>query len=99
MFWLKLEAILMGPPSSEIVFNQYHDWNDQVDVPEAAAIRRENLRQYLAETIETATLLVVGEAAGPWGCRFSGVPFTGERQFLDSSFPFSGNWSSKIVPN
>ena len=32
------------------------------------------------------------------GCRFSGVPFTGERQLLDPSFPLSGQRSSKAVP-
>jgi hypothetical protein len=98
-FWLKLEAILLSQPSTATVFNQYRDCNDQVDGPEAAAIRRDNLRKYMAKATESASFLVVGEAAGPWGCRFSGVPFTGERQLLDTSFPLSGHRSSKRNPN
>ena len=82
-------------PSTNIVFNQYRDNNDQVDLPNAATIRTMNLRCYMAEATETASILVVGEAAGPWGCRFSGVPFTGERQLLDPSFPIHGERSSK----
>lgn len=97
-FWLKLEAILTNLPSTATVFNQYRDRNDQVDVPEAAAIRTENLRTYMAEATESASFLVVGEAAGPWGCRFSGVPFTGEKQLLDSSFPLRGDRSSRTMP-
>jgi len=98
-FWVKLEAILTSLPSTATVFNQYRDSNDAVDLPEAAAIRTENLRRYMAEATESASFLVIGEAAGPWGCRFSGVPFTGERQLLDPSFPLSGRRSSKANPN
>jgi hypothetical protein len=100
-FWRSLEAILTAVPSSDTVFNQYRDRNDQVDVLDAAAIRAENLRRYMANAIETASILVVGEAAGPWGCRFSGVPFTGEKQLIDPSFPLfplRGNRSSRTIP-
>lgn len=98
-FWDSLAAILTTAPSTNIVFNQYRDRNDQVDLPDAATIRTGNLRRYLAEATETASILVVGEAAGPWGCRFSGVPFTGERQLLDPSFPLHGERSSKTNPD
>jgi hypothetical protein len=97
-FWQSIEASLMTMPSTNTVFNQYRDCNDQVDIPNAATIRTENLRRYMAEATETATILVVGEAAGPWGCRFSGVPFTSEKQLLDPSFPFHGNRSSRTIP-
>ncbi len=98
-FWYRLEGILTAVPSTDIVFNQYRDYNDQVDLPNAATIRRMNLRNYLSTAIETVSILVVGEAAGPWGCRFSGIPFTGERQLLDPSFPFHGERSSKDNPD
>jgi len=98
-FWHSLAEILTAVPSTNIVFNQYRDNNDQVDLPNAAIIRIVNLQRYLAEATETASILVVGEAAGPWGCRFSRVPFTGERQLLDPSFPIHGERSSKTNPN
>lgn len=96
-FWQNLEAILTAEPSTNTIFNQYRDHNDQIDVPDAATIRTENLRRYVAEATETASILVVGEAAGPWGCRFSGVPFTGEKQLLDPTFPLRGERSSKTI--
>jgi hypothetical protein len=96
-FWQTLEMILTAEPSTNTIFNQYRDRNDQVDVSDAATIRTENLRRYVAEATESASILVVGEAAGPWGCRFSGIPFTGEKQLLDPSFPLRGNRSSRTI--
>lgn len=98
IFWRSLKAILTKAPSTNTVFNQYRDRNKDFDVPRAATIRIENLRRYMAEATKTASILVVGEAAGPWGCRFSGVPFTGEKQLLDPSFPLHGECSSKTKP-
>jgi hypothetical protein len=97
-FWRGFEQCITSEPSSATVFNQYLDCNDKVDLPEAPSIRRANLKNYMENAMRTASVLVVGEAAGPWGCRFSGVPFTGERQLLDPSFPLSGQRSSKAVP-
>ncbi|HIJ76742.1 MAG TPA: uracil-DNA glycosylase [Deltaproteobacteria bacterium] len=97
-FWRMLQANLTAVLSTNTIFNQYRDCNDQVDIPDAATIRTENLRRYMFEVTETASILVVGEAAGPWGCRFSGVPFTGEIQLLDPSFPLDGNRSSRKIP-
>lgn len=99
MFWHSLAGILTALPSTNIVFNQYRDCNDQVGLPDAATIRTMNLRRYMEKATETASILVVGEAAGPWGCRFSGVPFTGERQLLDPLFPIHGKRSSKTNPD
>ena len=98
-FWHSLEGILAAVPSTDIVFNQYRDYDDQIDLPIAATIRMRNLQRYLAEATKTASILVVGESAGPWGSRFSGIPFTGERQLLDPSFPFHGERSSKDNPD
>lgn len=97
-FWGNLEVMLTESRSTSTVFNQYRDRNDQVDLPDAASIRVENLRLYMADATSTASILIVGEAAGPWGCRFSGVPFTGEKQILDPHFPVHGKHSSKTFP-
>jgi hypothetical protein len=62
------------------VFNQYRDVHPGLDRPGAAAIRRHNLRRYL-EAFAGARFVLVGEAAGYAGCRFSGIPFTCEAQW------------------
>lgn len=49
-----------------------------LDLPGAARVRTCNLLTYLA-TRREAELLLVGEAPGYRGCRFSGIPFTSER--------------------
>lgn len=63
------------------VFNQYRDIDLRFDRADGAAIRRRNLRRYL-EAFSGASYLLVGEAAGYAGCRFSGIPFTGEVQVV-----------------
>lgn len=59
-----------------------------LDRTDAAARREANLRDYLASR-DHSPLLLVGEAPGYRGCRFSGIPFTSER-----SLP-SDRWSSR----
>jgi hypothetical protein len=44
-------------------------------------VRCHNLRRYL-ETFAGARFVLVGEAAGYAGCRFSGIPFTCEAQLI-----------------
>jgi uracil-DNA glycosylase len=63
------------------VFNQYRDLDPELGVTGAPAIRRRNLRHYM-ESFSGASYLLVGEAAGYAGCRFSGIPFTGEDQIV-----------------
>ena len=65
----------------EGVFNQYRDTVPALELVEGAAIRRQNLCRYL-EVFASASYVLVGEAAGYAGCRFSGLPFTGEAQIV-----------------
>ena len=68
------------------VFNPWHDHDRQNDIgPEAPAIRRENLRRYLGERVGHARLLLVAEAAGYQGAKFSGIAMTSERQLAAAS--------------
>jgi len=62
-------------------FNQYSEVHPALDRPGGAAVRRRNLRRYL-ETFADARYVLVGEAAGYAGCRFSGIPFTCEAQLV-----------------
>ncbi len=67
---------------SSLAFNQYRDVHPELDRPTGAEVRRQNLKRYL-ETFDQRSgvrFVLVGEAAGYAGCRFSGIPFTGEAQ-------------------
>ena len=85
---------LYDEPAGDRSFNPYRD-TDVHDGPEAPARRRANLEAALAAVGDRPDVLVVAEAPGPWGCRFSGVPFTNERQLLDPAFPVAGTPTSE----
>ena len=93
--WDFLDKQVFLIPSTATIFNQYLDVNSTFDLPNADKIRRENLRKYLECFQQKPKYLLIGEAPGPWGCRFSGVPFTSEAQLCRTELPFSGRQSSK----
>lgn len=72
---------LLQAYQGEGAFNQYRESDPSLERPGGAAIRRRNLRRYL-EAFSVASYVLVGEAAGYAGCRFSGIPFTGEAQIV-----------------
>ena len=76
-----LFELLAARASSENVFNQYRDVDPALDRPDGAALRRHNLWLYL-QRFAGARYVLVGEAAGYAGCRFSGIPFTSEMQLV-----------------
>jgi hypothetical protein len=65
----------------ERAFNQYRDVHPELDLPDGVAVRLHNLHRYL-EVFAGARFVLVGEAAGYAGCRFSGIPFTCEAQLI-----------------
>ena len=96
----KIESIIarsvFSVESLEDQFNLYKDCNTDVDLPSAPKIRRKNLRNYLKSFADVPESLVVAEAPGPWGCRFSGVPITSEEQLCKGMLPFVGQQSSNF---
>jgi uracil-DNA glycosylase len=97
-FWSFLEQAVFPTPSllegNKPLFNLYKALNPQFDLPQAAAIRRANLFNFLESLPEQPPILLVGEAPGWHGCRFSGLPFTSEAQLSSGSLPFQGQLSS-----
>ena len=81
-------------PSTNVLFNFYRDEVRGLDVIGAARIRQQNLRNYLRSFPVKPRILIVGEAPGPKGARFSGVPFTSERLYAERALPFAGRKSS-----
>lgn len=92
--WEAIAGAVLERPSTADLFNPYRDRVDGLDRPDAVAVRRANLRAYLAAYRRPPALFLLAEAPGPWGCRFSGVPITAEAQLLDPGFPLSGGRSS-----
>ena len=81
-------------PSKQL-FNFYRENNVAHDLPDGNQIRRENLLHYLDSFESRPSMIVVGEAPGHKGLRFSGIPFTSEVQLVTNIFPFSGKQSSR----
>ena len=77
------------------LFNPYNQTHPDLDLTCGDQIRRQNLQNYLQSFQETPTNLILGEAPGWRGCRFSGVPFTSETQILSGTLPFPGMQSSR----
>jgi hypothetical protein len=75
-----LRLLYRGPrgPVSGVV-NPYREAFPELDGPAAARRRRENLEAYL-ERVGAPRLVLLGEALGFRGGRFSGIAFTSERQ-------------------
>jgi hypothetical protein len=66
------------------VFNPWSEIDPLDRTDNAAAHRLRRLKQHLACR---PTLVLVGEAAGYQGCRFSGMAFTSERLLLEDRIP------------
>jgi hypothetical protein len=85
-----IEQAVFTFPSSERLFNPYRDEDPALDIPGAAAVRRANLLASLAALRRRPEVLVVGEAVGFRGARFSGVPLVSERMLAAGSCGFPG---------
>lgn len=96
--WGLFEEEVFPFHSTDELFNQYSNNDLRFDLPRGNEIRRENLLNYLRSFLRRPTVLIIGEAAGPWGCRFSGIPFTSERLLLSGVLPFEGRQSSNHDP-
>lgn len=90
-----LEDGVFTIPSRAELFNPYRDFDSELDVDDASRLRRANLEAYIRAFGPAPKVVVLAEAPGPWGCRFSGVPITSESQLLDADFPISGEKTSR----
>lgn len=91
-----IEGFCNGLAAARIgrTFNQYRDAGPD-DVPDAPALRRANLRAYLAERGD-ADVVAIGEAAGYQGMRWSGIAFTSERDLLRWGDPFRPTCKKRV---
>ena len=74
---------LAQTPAPENCVNPYAENHAQIDATaQGALIRRRHLRSYLAKRRDTTKLLLIAEAPGYQGARFSGIAMTCERHLL-----------------
>jgi hypothetical protein len=90
-----VEARLFDIPGGPTAFNPFHDLDAELDLADAVERRRANFGAYVRAYDAYPEVLLVAEAPGPWGCRFSGVPVTSEAQLVDPDFPINGVQSSR----
>jgi hypothetical protein len=91
--WRYIEKEIFPFQTSGCIFNQYSQITEH-DLPDGHTIRRQNLRNYIRHFESPPTILLLGEAAGYLGCRFSAIPFTSEAHLL-MGIPVSGSTSSR----
>ena len=83
-------APLFEVPCEARLANPFTAADARLDAPGGAATRRANLLASFVALAPRPRLLLVAEAPGPHGARFSGVPLVSEAQLLDPDFPFDG---------
>ncbi len=66
----------------ENVFNPWADFDPDYDVAYARSIRKAQLERYLVRRLDTARILLIAEACGYQGGRFTGIAMTCERMML-----------------
>ncbi len=67
------------------VFNPWRDHDPDNDLgPDAPTRRASHLSRYLNERLDHARILLIGEAPGYQGAKFSGCAMTSERRLLES---------------
>lgn len=71
----------------ENVFNPWKDIDKNYDVKNAPELRCNNLKKYLKDR-KDAKYVLIAEAPGYQGCRFSGIPMTSERMFCKCKYEF-----------
>jgi uracil-DNA glycosylase len=76
------------------LFNPWSEQSDHESNPDGALGRRERLKSHLS--CPEPRILLIGEAAGYQGCRFSGIPFTSERLLLEGKIPRVDKLASRI---
>ncbi len=96
--WDYIEEEIFPFTSTDNLWNPYLGEDPEFDIKHAATIRRNNLKNYLKSYSKNPDFILVGEAPGPWGCRFSGIAFTSERQLIEGQLPFEGQASSTFAP-
>ena len=78
---------LAAVPATETLANPYATERPDLDKHGGAAQRRGNCERYLRTFADSPPrLVIVGEAAGYQGCRFSGIAFTSEHTLANHAF-------------
>lgn len=89
-----VDSAVFPAESTDRLYNFYRDSDPALDRPKAPAIRRANLIAYLEAAPKRPDILLLAEAPGPYGCRFSGIPITSEAQIEAGLFPYTARRSS-----
>lgn len=83
----EVNAFILGisEPRFEGMFNPWSDQSATELHPGGAFARRKRLQLHLS--CPNPKIVLIGEAAGYQGCKFSGIPFTSERLILEGRIP------------
>jgi hypothetical protein len=79
-----LRLLSDGPPDRRNIFNPWRDTDERDALPrrEMPSRRLANLEAYVAARLDSARVVLVGEAPSHRGCRFTGIAFCSETELL-----------------
>jgi hypothetical protein len=73
-------------PSTDEVFNPWRDYDASNDIDSSAPEHRfSHLKNYMTERLSSAQLLIIAEAPGMNGAKFSGLAMTSERRLIEEN--------------
>ena len=73
-------------PSTAAVFNPWRDFDPENDISEQSPEHRmSHLKRYISEREKSAKILLIAEAPGYQGAKFSGCAMTSERRLLGTN--------------
>lgn len=97
--WPVLERDVFAAETTPTLFNFYRDEDPALDQVGAAAQRRAHLAAYLdafdVPGPARPDVLLLAEAPGPHGTRFSGIPLAAEAFLVDPAYPVAGRPTSR----
>jgi uracil-DNA glycosylase len=94
---IKSFVVAISEPSFHRIHNPWRDLCTTELRPDGCMLRQERLRRHL--NAPNPRLLIIGEAPGYQGCRYSGLAFSSERLLVEKAIPRMNGLDGERITN